>query len=252
MRDHDLRRAAIVFSPHPDDETLGCGGTIIRKKQLGARVTIVFMTDGSNSHNHLIVADELAQMRKKESLKAAQKLSMDERDIILLGFKDGTLRENQEKALRMVSEIIAEKRPGEIFIPYFKDSPPDHLATHSIVLKAAENFIGQLVVNEYPIWFWNKLPWTRLEFGSRSELPALFLNSFSSTLSAFRDFTHSTFIGDVLLRKRAALDAHRSQMFSYNSNPKWLTLHDVAGGDFLHCFFQEREVFHQYKIKGKR
>jgi LmbE family N-acetylglucosaminyl deacetylase len=44
----------VVFSPHPDDETLGCGSTIIKKKRLGADVTIVFMTDGSKSHPHFI------------------------------------------------------------------------------------------------------------------------------------------------------------------------------------------------------
>ena len=52
--ENELKRSAIFFSPHQDDETLGCGGTIIRKKRMGAEVKIVFMTDGCNSHPHLI------------------------------------------------------------------------------------------------------------------------------------------------------------------------------------------------------
>ncbi len=46
----ELARSALVFSPHPDDECLGCGGTIIRKKQAGSTVKIVHLTDGSRSH----------------------------------------------------------------------------------------------------------------------------------------------------------------------------------------------------------
>jgi LmbE family N-acetylglucosaminyl deacetylase len=54
-----LKKTALIFSPHFDDETLGCGGMIIKKKQIGAKVKIVFMTDGSKSHNHLISEKEL-------------------------------------------------------------------------------------------------------------------------------------------------------------------------------------------------
>src|SRR5687768_14178340 len=41
-----LARSAVVFSPHYDDETLGVGGTVIRKRDCGAIVYLVFMTDG--------------------------------------------------------------------------------------------------------------------------------------------------------------------------------------------------------------
>ena len=38
----ELRRSAVVFSPHFDDETLGCGGTILQKRRAGAAVSLVF------------------------------------------------------------------------------------------------------------------------------------------------------------------------------------------------------------------
>jgi hypothetical protein len=41
LGENDLGRSSIIFSPHQDDETLGCGGTIIRKKRVGADVKIV-------------------------------------------------------------------------------------------------------------------------------------------------------------------------------------------------------------------
>ncbi len=68
----DIKRPAIVFSPHFDDETLGCGGIIFKKKRAGADVKIVFMTDGSKSHKNLISEDELKVIRQSEGLAAAQ------------------------------------------------------------------------------------------------------------------------------------------------------------------------------------
>ena len=58
-----LDQSAVIFAPHQDDETLGCGGTIILKTQAAAQVTIVFLTDGSTSHRRFISAAKLTQIR---------------------------------------------------------------------------------------------------------------------------------------------------------------------------------------------
>src|SRR5687768_6580034 len=44
LGEEELGRSAMVFAPHPDDETLGCGGTILQKRRAGASMRIVFMT----------------------------------------------------------------------------------------------------------------------------------------------------------------------------------------------------------------
>ncbi len=56
----------VVFSPHFDDETLGAGAAILKLRQRGARVHIVFMTDGSRSHVHAMAEAELAAIRRQE------------------------------------------------------------------------------------------------------------------------------------------------------------------------------------------
>ncbi len=76
LSDQDLAENAIIFSPHQDDETLGCGGTIIRKHEAGAKIKIVFMTDGSRSHHRFIPEDELIMLRQQEAIKAAQILGV--------------------------------------------------------------------------------------------------------------------------------------------------------------------------------
>src|SRR4051812_37624433 len=46
------RGVTIVFAPHQDDEALGCGAVIARKRNDGGAVHVVFLTDGSASHPH--------------------------------------------------------------------------------------------------------------------------------------------------------------------------------------------------------
>ncbi len=66
LQQPELEQSALVFSPHFDDETLGCGGTILRKRSLGAAVGIVFLTDGRASHRDWISETELARTRTEE------------------------------------------------------------------------------------------------------------------------------------------------------------------------------------------
>src|SRR5215831_15255807 len=70
----ELRQPAVVVAPHPDDETLGCGGTVVIKKQLGATVRVLMMTDGAASHPGLIDPEELAAIRAGETRAAVQVL----------------------------------------------------------------------------------------------------------------------------------------------------------------------------------
>ena len=38
----------MVIAPHPDDETLGCGGTINKLSKLGKKIKVVFIAEGSS------------------------------------------------------------------------------------------------------------------------------------------------------------------------------------------------------------
>jgi len=255
MSDYDdgnLRKSAIVFSPHPDDETLGCGGTILRKKQAGADIKIVFMTDGCLSHAHLIAPAELKAIRAQEAISAAQALGIEPEDVICLEFPDGGLQDQQAKAIQAVAEILLRYQPEEIYIPYYKEYPADHSATNHIVLAALNAYQLEATVYEYPIWFWRHFPITTLAASSRRETLSALKNS---VLLGFglrlRDFQCSVYVGDLLDQKQQALAQHRSQMQPLIPHSGWQTLADVAKGEFLECFFQDYEIFRRYRIAGK-
>ena len=239
----NLERSAIVFSPHQDDETLGCGGTIIKKKKIGAAVEIVFMTDGSRSHRHLISENALKSIRAKEALAACSILGVEKNNIIFLDFKDGELKKNQNSAIQKVIEIIQQKQPDEIFIPWRIEAHPDHLATNRIVLSALQMYQKEITIYKYPIYFWLHWPWIRLPRGPNLKILDFFKKSLTSFLNFFKEFGYSFYIGDVLKLKRTAINKYHSQTTRLIPDPRWWTLSDISNGDWLKCFFQDYEIY---------
>ncbi len=166
----DMQRSAIIFAPHPDDETLGCGGTIIKKKKAGANVKIVFMTDGSKSHINLISQNELKSIRASEAIRAAQKLGVVSSDVVFFEFENGKLSGYSDSAGNKVIEIISSQEFDEIFIPYYKEAPSDHHATNKIVLGALQMCNRKANIYEYPIWFWQYWPWTKIQIHNHNKI----------------------------------------------------------------------------------
>lgn len=242
----ELASPAIVFSPHPDDETLGCGGTILRKKHAGAKVTVVFMTDGSASHDRFIPGEELQRLRRREALDACTVLGVPERDVFFLDFKDGRLEQFQAKAVRAVAALLPRLNFSQVFVPYAGDTTADHKATRSVVLRALEETAMPATVYEYPVWFWRQWPWASVPVYSRQDLAFKSMNAFLCWGRAIKDLRWSVQIGDLLETKRAALGQHRTQTQRLIPDSAWPVLSDVSGGEFLDCFFQQQEVFYRY------
>jgi LmbE family N-acetylglucosaminyl deacetylase len=139
-----MNKQIIVFAPHPDDETLGCGGTIAKRLDEGYEVLVVVMTDGRHSFvKGLGIAldptpEELKEIRRNEVKRATRKLGVPEEDLLFLDFIDGELAESETEAQEKVIKLLREKAPSEIYFPLKKDSHPDHRATNHIVVSAVK------------------------------------------------------------------------------------------------------------------
>lgn len=137
-----MNKKIIVFAPHPDDETLGCGGTIAKRISEGYEILVVVMTDGRYSFMKGlgIVSDptpeELKEIRKDEVKRATRILGVPEEDLLFLDYVDGTLKENGTEAQEKVTTLLKESAPSEIYFPYEMDCHPDHRATNHIVRNA--------------------------------------------------------------------------------------------------------------------
>ncbi|MGI0490003.1 PIG-L deacetylase family protein [Pantanalinema rosaneae CENA516] len=242
----DLKRSAIVFSPHQDDETLGCGGTIVQKQQAGAAIKIVFMTDGSGSHSGLMPPQTLAELRQQEAIAAAEQLGLPEQDVIFLGLPDGELSSHQSTAIQKVTDLLYQYQPEEVYIPYYLEPHPDHVATNTAVIGALQEYRQAVMVCEYPVWFWSYWPW--VNFSGKIWDLKLLKWLLKVNLKLMRDFQRSIAIADILDQKRQALEQHESQLKPLVPDPNWTTLQDVSDGMFLECFFQNYEIFHCYRF----
>jgi LmbE family N-acetylglucosaminyl deacetylase len=236
--------STIVFAPHQDDETLACGGTISAKRDLGAPVRIVFMTDGATSHAQFMDAQDLVQIRNVEALDAVRTLGIAEEAVEFLGFPDGRLRSFHETAVARTLEILLRHQPDEVFAPYRWDGVTDHEATCDVVLEAVRLAGREIRVFEYPVWFWNQWPWVSLRLGMNGTAAQDLLRTTRHYwgLRALREFRVCVPVSKYLDSKRQALSMYRSQMTPLKVG--WPILSDVSGGEFLENFFQDFETFH--------
>lgn len=242
----DLSKSAIVFAPHPDDETLGCGGTIIQKKASGAVIKLVFMTDGSRSHASWIAPDRLSKIRQQEALAAAHTLGIQASEVTFFNFNDGQLDQHRKAATHQVRQFLQTNPVDEVFVPYHQEPPADHAATYLAVKNAIAHLPSPPKIYAYPIWYWEHWPWMApAGRGKKDQLRQLWATITSGLgTQIFKDFQHSVCIESVIVQKKAALSQHASQMKKPAGHPEWPTLGEVSQGDFLACFFQNYEIFH--------
>ncbi len=138
----------LVIAPHPDDEVVGCAGTLLLHKQAGDEVRVLFVTDGSNSRALGLNADEMRQRRQEEAQKSVQLLGADEG--IWLG-----LPENQWEVdtLKLALEkILDDFAPHYLYAPSFIDfHPVHHQVAHTIALALERTTSSPPVIRIYPI-----------------------------------------------------------------------------------------------------
>jgi len=120
----------LVFSPHPDDETIGVGGYIAQSIENGADVRIVLVTNGDFHGNE--------QVRYTEFKKATQILGVPETNLVFLGFPDGKLDKiNQTTFYATLQTQIEQYNPDIVIYPNVQDANPDH----ATISKAVEEIL---------------------------------------------------------------------------------------------------------------
>src|SRR6516162_8984008 len=120
-------RSCLVLAPHPDDETLGCGATIMRKLAAGTSVQIVIATDGRYwPPKTKLSADALAEMREEEAHRAGAILGLPCEHIAFLRFEDGRLADHPVLVFDFLLDIFENLAREEFCVPSIIDPHPDH------------------------------------------------------------------------------------------------------------------------------
>jgi LmbE family N-acetylglucosaminyl deacetylase len=209
----------VVFAPHPDDETLACGGTIMRRIRKGYDVHIVVMTDGRHSHDLVLGLQEpstetIAKVRTAEFSEATRVLGVNPKNLVLLEFEDNKLSQHMKEAKTRTVQILQRIRPVEVYVPYRDDSNEDHRATYKIVRSSFDETNLLTKMYEYPVW--NRNP-------PHSGLKVIVID-----------------VHNELARKREALSKYDSQIskrFPHQEKP-------ILGRDFVNTFLSDTETFY--------
>lgn len=124
-------RTALILAPHPDDEVLGCGGTIARLTQAGAAVHVGIVT---RADGLAFPADTVAVGRREAAaahrlLGVAQTHYLDQ-PVGLDQVSDATLN-------RVIGALVEELAPDTLFVPFLGDVHVDHQRTFQSAMVAA-------------------------------------------------------------------------------------------------------------------
>ena len=99
---------AVVLAPHPDDETIGCGVLIARKRAAGTDVQVVIATDGSAGRRaRRLGGAALAELRREEAISACAALGVEADAIHFLNFADGQLEKGRATLEEQLSALLA-------------------------------------------------------------------------------------------------------------------------------------------------
>ncbi len=174
----------LVIAPHPDDETIGCGGALCLHAQKGDRVTVIFLTSGELGLKKL-AREEAWKIREAEARRAGKILGL--KEFHFLRQPDWTLGEHVTATATMLRPFLQHEVPALIYLPHPHELHPDHEAAWPIVRTAFKR--------------------------SGVPTPKLFAYEIWTPLGRF---DRTADISAVMPRKLRALRAHRSQLRKFD------------------------------------
>jgi LmbE family N-acetylglucosaminyl deacetylase len=188
-------RPFIVIAPHPDDESLACGGLIADACEQGLHAKVVIVSDGAGSHpnSKTYPPDRLSVLREDEAKQAGAELGLKPEDMLFLRLPDRFVPhqgEEAERAIEAIADCAREIRAGSLFVSWRHDPHCDHEASYRIA-REVQRRVGRVRLFEYVVWGHTLPPSTEVD----------------PIRSGFRiSIDH-----EAMERKRLAIAAHRSQ-----------------------------------------
>lgn len=138
-------RRVLVFAPHPDDEVLGCGGTLALLAPLCA-VRVVLVTDGSGGGD---LPPEIGPLRRAEWVTSLARLGV--HDVGFLNAPDGAVFPSRHWQ-QLIEAEVAGFQPNWVLAPGMLDYHRDHMSIAQMVHGACERAPCVQQLLSYEIW----------------------------------------------------------------------------------------------------
>jgi LmbE family N-acetylglucosaminyl deacetylase len=197
------QKTILIFTPHPDDDTFCCAGTLALLAKNGNNIRIVIYTnDDKGSYDPSMTSERLAAIRMKEEEAACKIIGISAESIHWLPYHDGMLEyANPQNLVEQVTGIIRQIRPDVVLSV---DPGSEYVRWHKTDHRmAANNTIDAVRAAEWHLYFPNQFihdhlrPW-------KVPYEAYFYTT-------ERDANYWVNIDTVIEKKLAAAMAHVSQ-----------------------------------------
>ena len=194
----------LVFAPHPDDEVLGCGGTMARYIAKGAEVTVCIVT--SPQPPVYVYTDGLIEKngwphRIYPEIKNAHEL-LGVKETLFLQFPCVLLEQHPRHAVNgAISKVVQSVKPDVVFIPHFGDMQKDHAVVSEAVMVAVRPKYPHVPRFVYAYECLSETEWS-IPHAANTFLPNTFVD-----------------ISDYLEKKLAAMACFTSQLGQF-PNPR--------------------------------
>ncbi|OBX25522.1 GlcNAc-PI de-N-acetylase [Gelidibacter algens] len=140
----------LVLSPHPDDELVGCGGTLLALAEAGANIHVLQMTEG-------VTCSGL----KNENEAIKRTVRWEEAKAVANGFgfiqcywstnTDAELINSNENRDKLHS-LLHNLKPELIFVPSDLDHHPEHQVAFQLFSEVRKQYLSEIIVLKYPVW----------------------------------------------------------------------------------------------------
>jgi len=146
-------RRALILAPHPDDESLGCGGLIAAACAAGLPPAVVILTDGAASHPDSFSHPpaRLAALREAEARQALDILGLPEERIFFVREPDTQLAAHAA-IIELLVDMARRQDCGVVIGPWAGDPHCDH-ETAAVIAQAVAIRAGIKLLS-YPVWGW--------------------------------------------------------------------------------------------------
>ena len=126
----------LVIAPHPDDETLGCGGSLLRHKASNDQINWMIFTSvsGAGSYSYKYIEKRVTEINKVAEFygfKHTHQLNFPAMELDTVPYS---------KMISAASKIILELKPEVIYIPFPGDVHSDHRIVFDVIAPLTKSF----------------------------------------------------------------------------------------------------------------
>lgn len=132
----EMMRRILCIAPHPDDETLGCGGTLLRHAATGDEihwlvVTAISEAAGFSADRVASRAREIDAVAARYGFASVQRCSFPTMQLDAIPLSE---------LMEPICKTVAETQADTLYLPYRNDAHTDHAAVFDAAITCSKSF----------------------------------------------------------------------------------------------------------------